>query len=81
MEKNDLNRHSRGDRTLTPNADGSYTIYMGSDVKGHEDDPNFLPIPDHQWYSVLRMYTPGEEVRTDKWKSTPFTKVKKSTIK
>ncbi|PMM97506.1 hypothetical protein BCT41_14805 [Vibrio splendidus] len=81
MEKNELNRHSRGDRTLTPNADGSYTIYMSSDVKGHEDDPNFLPIPDHQWYSVLRMYTPGEEVRTDKWKSTPFTKVKKTTIK
>ncbi|WP_295892746.1 DUF1254 domain-containing protein [uncultured Vibrio sp.] len=77
MEKNDLNRHSRGDRTLTPNDDGTYTITMSSDTAGHENNPNFLPIPNHQWYSVLRMYTPGGEVRTDQWKSTPFTKVKK----
>ncbi|PMJ88730.1 DUF1254 domain-containing protein [Vibrio sp. 10N.261.55.A7] len=77
MEKNNLNRHSRGDRTLTPNEDGSYTIIMSSDTKGNENNPNFLPIPNHQWYSVLRMYTPGEEVRTDQWKSTPFTKIKK----
>jgi hypothetical protein len=78
MEKNALNRHSRGDRTLTPNKDGSYTITMSSDVEGNEDNPNFLPIPNHPWYAVLRMYTPGEEVRTDKWKSTAFTKVSKS---
>ncbi|MEZ8823700.1 DUF1254 domain-containing protein [Vibrio amylolyticus] len=77
MEKNDLNRHSRGDRTLTPNEDGSYTITMSSDTEGNKNNPNFLPIPNHQWYSVLRMYTPGEEVRTDQWKSTPFTKIKK----
>lgn len=76
MEKNDLNRHSRGDRTLIPNEDGTYTITMSSNTVGHENTPNFLPIPDHQWYSVLRMYTPGKEVRTDQWKSTPFTKVK-----
>lgn len=77
MESNDMDRHSRGDRTLTPNADGSYTIYMSSDTKGHEDNPNFLPIPDHAWYAVLRMYTPGQEVRTDKWQAVPFTKVNK----
>ncbi|GAM68025.1 hypothetical protein JCM19236_2180 [Vibrio sp. JCM 19236] len=78
MEFNEMNRHSRGDRTLQPNPDGSYTIYMSSDTEGQEDNPNFLPIPNHAWYSILRMYTPGEDVRTDKWKATPFTKVKKS---
>lgn len=80
MEKNDLGRHSRGDRTLVPNDDGTYTMTMtmtmSSDTAGHEDNPNFLPIPDHQWYSVLRMYTPGEEVKTDQWKSTSFKKIK-----
>ncbi|QIA65075.1 DUF1254 domain-containing protein [Vibrio astriarenae] len=78
MESNQMNRHSRGDRTLKANPDGSYTIYMSSDTEGQEDNPNFLPIPNHAWYSILRMYTPGEEVRTDKWKATPFTKVEKS---
>ncbi|WP_440876351.1 DUF1254 domain-containing protein [Thalassotalea sp. PLHSN55] len=77
MEKNALNRHSRGDRTLTPNEDGSYTIYMSSDTKGQENNPNFLPIPDHSFYTILRMYTPGEEVRTDKWKATAFTRIAK----
>ncbi|WP_422127814.1 DUF1254 domain-containing protein [Vibrio hannami] len=78
MEHNDLNRHSRGDRTLKPNADGTYTIYMSSDTEGQEDNPNFLPIPNDGWYSILRMYTPGKAVRADQWKATPFTKVKKS---
>lgn len=77
MEKNDMNRHSRGDRTLTPNEDGTYTIYMSSNTLGQEDNANFLPIPNHEWYSILRMYTPGETVRTDKWKATPFTRIEK----
>lgn len=77
MEKNELDRHSRGDRVMTPNEDGTYTMYMSSDSTGQEDNPNFLPIPDHQWYSILRMYSPAEEVRSDKWKATPFTRLDK----
>ncbi len=77
MHYNSLNRHSRGDRTLKPNDDGSYTIFMSSDTKGQENNPNFLPIPDHSWYGVLRMYTPGEDVRNDVWKSTRFTRIEK----
>lgn len=77
MEKNDMNRHSRGDRTLTPNADGTYTIFMSSNTEGQADNENFLPIPDHGWYAVLRMYTPGDKVKNDEWKATPFTRIKK----
>ncbi len=77
MEYNDLNRHSRGDRSLKANEDGTYTIFMSSDSKGQENNPNFLPIPDHGWYAILRMYTPAESVRNDQWKPTAFTKVKK----
>ena len=77
MEFNALNRHSRGDRSLKANDDGSYTIFMSSDSEGQENNANFLPIPDHGWYAILRMYTPGESVQNDQWKPTPFTKVKK----
>ncbi|MGY0614972.1 DUF1214 domain-containing protein [Vibrio sp. FJH11] len=41
MEHNAMNRHSRGDRTLTPDSDGYYT----ADTNGNEADDNFLPIP------------------------------------
>lgn len=34
MEENALNRHSRGDRTLAPNEDGTYTICMSADTEG-----------------------------------------------
>lgn len=77
MTKNDLNRHSRGDRTLKANKDGSYTIHMSTDTKGKENEPNFLPIPDTNWYYIIRMYTPGDDVRNDVWKETRFTRVKK----
>lgn len=77
MEENSINRHSRGDRTLKPNEDGSYTIYMSSDTETHKDNPNFLPIPDHAWYAVLRMYAPTDELKNDQWQPTPFKKVAK----
>lgn len=77
MEKNNMNRHSRGDRTLSPNADGTYTIFMSSNTEGQEDNANFLPIPDHNWYGVMRMYTPGETVMNDEWKPTPLTRLEK----
>ncbi|WP_028863282.1 DUF1254 domain-containing protein [Psychromonas aquimarina] len=77
MEYNELNRHSRGDRTLKANADGSYTINMSSNTKGKESDPNFLPIPNHDWYAILRMYTPGSDVRNDIWQAPKFQKIEK----
>lgn len=80
MEFNEMNRHSRGDRSLKANGDGTYTIIMSSDTKGQENNPNFLPIPDHGWYAVLRMYTPGESVRNDQWKPTAFTKIEKNKL-
>ena len=77
MEKNDINRHSRGDRTLTPNPDGTYTIALSTEVAGKEGDANFLPIPNGPWYSILSMYTPGDDVRNDVWQAATFDKVKK----
>ncbi|GAB2653967.1 DUF1214 domain-containing protein [Prescottella soli] len=39
---NAINRHSRGDRTLVPDAEGYYMIEMSADVESNRDDPNFL---------------------------------------
>ncbi len=54
-----MNRHSRGDRTLTPDADGYYTITMSADTKGKEGNANFLPIQNKPFYSILRLYWTG----------------------
>lgn len=77
MEHNSMNRHSRGDRTLTPDADGYYTIYMSSDTKGRENDSNFLPIPNKPFYNILRLYGPDEEIQSGEYQMPATVKVKK----
>ncbi|MBT1444198.1 DUF1254 domain-containing protein [Shewanella sp. JM162201] len=61
MAHNEINRHSRGDRTLKPDADGMYTIELGA--KGSADNPNWLPIPEKDAYIIMRMYGPSKEVQ------------------
>lgn len=56
MIANELNRHSRGDRHVKLNADGTVTIYLGSNTKGKAEDTNFLPVPKEPFYLLLRMY-------------------------
>jgi hypothetical protein len=62
MAHNDLNRHSRGDRTLT-DVDGWYTIDLAADTTGRAEDANFLPIPEKDAYIILRMYGPSPSVQ------------------
>ncbi|MCH1921384.1 DUF1214 domain-containing protein [Shewanella sp. A3A] len=61
MAHNAINRHSRGDRTLTPDADGMYTIKLSA--KGQESDANWLPIPEKDAYIIMRMYGPSKAVQ------------------
>lgn len=77
MSENRLNRHSRSDRTLKANKDGTYTIVFSSDVEKQKNSSSFQPIPNEGWYAVLRMYAPGDSVRNNEWKSVPFSKVDK----
>ncbi|MFF2555381.1 DUF1254 domain-containing protein [Nocardia sp. NPDC058058] len=67
MAHNAINRHSRGDRTLTADSEGYYTLELGSDVSTHADDPNYLPIPDKDSYLILRMYGPNQDIRDGKY--------------
>ncbi|TDN60542.1 DUF1254 domain-containing protein [Scandinavium goeteborgense] len=65
MAPNAINRHSRGDRTLKPDADGMYTIEMSA--KGDANNPNWLPIPEKDTYIIMRMYGPSKDVQDGKY--------------
>ncbi|GAA4495403.1 DUF1254 domain-containing protein [Pseudaeromonas paramecii] len=65
MAHNEINRHSRGDRTLKPDADGMYTIELSA--KGDANNPNWLPIPEKDAYIILRMYGPDQAIREGKY--------------
>ncbi|MFB2728614.1 DUF1254 domain-containing protein [Shewanella mangrovisoli] len=70
MAHNEINRHSRGDRTLKPGADGMYTIELSA--KGDESNSNWLPIPEKDAYIIMRMYGPNKEIQEGKY---PFPKI------
>lgn len=72
MAHNVINRHSRGDRTLTPDADGYYTIELTADVGSHTDDPNLLPIPEKDAYLIQRLYGPSQAVQEGDYPTPVF---------
>lgn len=65
MAHNELNRHSRGDRTLKPDADGMYTIDLST--KGDANNPNWLPIPEKDAYIIMRLYGPDKAIQDGKY--------------
>ena len=67
MIANDLNRHSRGDRHVKPNPDGTVTLRLSHDIKGKEEDTNFLPVPNENFYLLLRMYGGDDDVQVGKF--------------
>lgn len=67
MIANDLNRHSRGDRHVQPNADGTVTLRLSSNTQGKADDSNFLPVPNENFYLVLRMYGGDQQIQDGKF--------------
>lgn len=66
MAHNAINRHSRGDRTLKPDADGMYTIELAA--KGDASNANYLPIPEKDAYVILRLYGPSKAVQEGSYK-------------
>lgn len=72
MAHNSINRHSRGDRTLSPDDDGNYSILLSADVDGHADDPHFLPIPEKDSYLILRLYGPSEAIQNGDYTAPVF---------
>ncbi|MFJ1269872.1 DUF1254 domain-containing protein [Legionella lytica] len=68
MAHNEMNRHSRGDRTLKPDSEGYYTIFLSSDEQSNSKNNNYLPIPEKDFYLILRLYGPGKSILQGKYK-------------
>jgi hypothetical protein len=67
MIANDLNRHSRGDRHVKLNPNGTVTLRLSHDTTGKAEDTNFLPVPNEGFYLVLRMYGGDEDIQAGKF--------------
>lgn len=72
MAHNSINRHSRGDRTLTPADDGTYTVLLSADVEAHAGDTEFLPIPEKDAYVILRLYGPSAAIQDGDYTAPVF---------
>ncbi len=74
---NPINRYALGDRSkLTPNDDGSLTIFIQSDSPGSARLTNWLPAPKQGGFKLaLRLYVPRKEVAEGKWAPPPVQRV------
>jgi hypothetical protein len=73
---NSLSRYSIGDRNeLTPNDDGSTTIYVQRESPGPERESNWLPAPPGEFELTLRLYWPSREIVDGRWTPPPVVRV------
>lgn len=66
---NPLNRYALGDRSgLSPNQDGSLTIYIQAVSPGEGKEANWLPAPKATPFKLaLRLYSPHKSVMDGEW--------------
>jgi hypothetical protein len=64
MVSNSIDRYSVRNRTrgLKRGTDGSLEIYLQKENPGEEKESNWLPAPEGDFFVVMRMYIPGEEI-------------------
>lgn len=70
MVKNEINRYSIGDRTkgLKYHEDGSLTLYVQKDNPGMDEESNWLPAPNGDFYIIARLYIPKVEAASGAYK-------------
>lgn len=75
---NPLNRYALGDRSgLSPNQDGSLTIYIQAESPGEGKEANWLPAPKGTPFKLaLRLYSPRKSVIDGEWVPPAVKKVK-----
>ncbi|ABR91385.1 Uncharacterized conserved protein [Janthinobacterium sp. Marseille] len=73
---NDLARYKIGTDTagLKKNANGSFTLQVRHALP--TDKSNWLPAPAGNFYVILRMYQPNEDILSGKWKIPQLNKIK-----
>jgi len=69
LVENSIDRYSLGDRTpgLVFNDDGSMSFYIGHAPPKNGPQSNWLPAPKGQFFLVMRIYIPGQEVVEQRW--------------
>ena len=75
---NPLNRYAVGDRSgMTPNPDGSLTIYIQANSPGMDKEANWLPAPKAGPFKLaMRLYAPRGNVRDGSWVPPAVKRVK-----
>jgi hypothetical protein len=77
--ENPLNRYTLSARnTLTPNADGSTTLYIQNENPGPDKQANWLPAPKGRFVLMMRLYWPKEgdpSILNGTWSPPAVTKV------
>lgn len=65
---NPIKRYKFGSDTqgVKKNADGSFSVFLSSSQP--TDEANWLPLPKGQFYAILRIYQPKDEVLSGSWK-------------
>lgn len=73
---NELARYKIGSDTagLKKNANGSFTLQVQHAAPA--DKANWLPAPDGDFYVILRMYQPNDDILSGKWKIPQVTKTR-----
>lgn len=74
---NDLGRYKVGSDTpgLKTAPDGSITIPISHSKPAGEDAANWLPAPSGNFYVILRLYQPSDEILSGKWVLPQLNKV------
>ncbi len=57
---------------LKRDAQGNITLYIQKDSPGADLEANWLPAPDADFYTVLRLYLPKPEALDGRWTSPPM---------
>ncbi|WP_412462595.1 DUF1254 domain-containing protein [Halobacteriovorax sp. RT-2-6] len=68
--ENDLKRYSlNNSNNLTKNSDGSFELYFSNQVpKDEKKKANWLATPKGNFYVIMRLYIPSQEILDLKWK-------------
>jgi hypothetical protein len=78
MAKNmPLNRHMLNSNSgMKLGADGSLDIYLQAEDPGKEKETNWLPVPQEEYFTLLRVYWPEGDFLTGKWRIPDISEVK-----
>ncbi len=57
---------------LKRDVDGGITLYVQRDSPGEDKESNWLPAPDGPFFTILRLYLPGQAALDGSWKAPPL---------